>query len=32
MLWEMSEELGIPVVPISAVKAEGISELVDKAS
>ncbi len=26
----MSEELGIPVVPISAVKAEGISELVEK--
>ena len=27
---EMSEKLGIPVVPISAVKAEGISELVEK--
>lgn len=26
----MSEKLGIPVVPISAVKAEGISELVEK--
>ena len=26
----MSEQLGIPVVPISAVKAEGISELVEK--
>lgn len=27
---KMSEKLGIPVVPISAVKAEGISELVEK--
>ncbi|MDD6204517.1 MAG: ferrous iron transport protein B [Firmicutes bacterium] len=27
----MSRELGIPVVPISAAKGEGISELVDKA-
>lgn len=27
---EMSEKLGIPVVPISAAKAEGISELVEK--
>ena len=26
----MSEKLGIPVVPISAVKAEGISELVER--
>ena len=28
---KMSEALGIPVVPISAVKGEGISELVDRA-
>lgn len=28
---EMSKILGIPVVPISAVKEEGISELIDKA-
>ena len=28
---EMEKRLGVPVVPISAVKAEGISELVDKA-
>ncbi len=27
----MSKLLGVPVVPISAVKGEGISELVDKA-
>ena len=27
----MSEALGIPVVPISAVKREGVSELIDKA-
>ncbi len=27
---EMSHRLGIPVVPISAVKGEGVSELVDK--
>jgi ferrous iron transport protein B len=28
---KMSEALGIPVVPISAAKGEGISELVDRA-
>lgn len=28
---EMSRELGVPVVPISAVKAEGINELIDVA-
>lgn len=28
---QMSELLGIPVVPISAVKGEGVSELIDKA-
>ena len=28
---KMSEELGVPVVPISAVKGEGISELIDQA-
>ena len=27
----LSEELGVPVVPISAAKGEGVSELVDKA-
>lgn len=28
---KMSEELGIPVIPISAAKGEGVSELIDKA-
>ncbi len=28
---ELSESLGIPVVPISAAKGEGVSELIDKA-
>lgn len=28
---KMSDELGIPVIPISAAKGEGVSELIDKA-
>ena len=28
---KMSEELGVPVIPISAAKGEGVSELIDKA-
>ena len=28
---KMSKELGIPVVPISASKGEGVSELIDQA-
>ena len=28
---EMSRELGIPVVPVSAIKDEGVSELIDRA-
>ena len=29
---KMSKELGIPVVPISAIKGEGVSELIDRAT
>lgn len=29
---KMSRELGIPVVPISAIKGEGVSELIDRAT
>lgn len=28
---KMSEELGVPVIPVSAAKGEGVSELIDKA-